>query len=74
MLNLEYTSIGLVWHFYSVRYQVVGHGDYPITDRDLTTSNNKIVPSYLKVCPIMKRMGQIVYDSRRRIFIGELPI
>jgi hypothetical protein len=47
----------------------------PITDSDLATSvDNKMVPSYLKLCPIMKRMGRMVYDSRRRIFIGSGPI
>lgn len=47
----------------------------PIIDRDLATSvDNKTVPSYLKLCSIMKRMGRMVYDRRRRIFIGSAPI
>lgn len=46
-----------------------------IIDRDLATSvDNKTVPSYLKLCAIMKRMGRMVYDSRWRIFIGSAPI
>lgn len=33
-----------------------------------------MVPSYLKVYPIMKRMGRMLYDRSRRIFIGSRPI
>lgn len=78
VINFNYTLILIfLWLFARSKRIATSSTEKPnpIIDRDLATSvDNKTVPSYLKLCPIMKRMGRMVYDRRRRIFIGSTPI